>query len=139
MAKKQDTEVLAAEQAEVDAKAAWQAAQAAAKQAEETYYAACRASREARIKADAALPQCRMVSVKWRTDRVEDAGRVVVLKKTPGGTLVVRRVGDATGDYRFKWNKYTGRWTQAGRVGWTNDTRELRDVPAEYMTQEATA
>ena len=139
MAIKKPAAVVAAEAAEAEKKAAWDAAAAAAKQAEQDYYAACRASREARIAADADLPQCKMVDVRWRTDKAEEAGRVVILRKTPGGLLVVRRVGDAEGDFRFKWNKHRGIWQQAEKGSYAFKTRELRDVPDQYMPQEATA
>ena len=132
MTKKQNAEVLAAVKAENDARSAWDAAVLAEKQAAQAYCAARKAAREARVKADSALPQCSMVSVSWRSGNTQDAGRVVVLKITPSGTLVVRRVGDADGDYRFNFDKHTGRWTQAERTGYATSIRELRDVPAEF-------
>ncbi len=127
-------EVLAAENAEVAALAAWEAADAETKRAEQAYYASRLASQEERIKADETLPQCKMVSVGWAGNEKDD-GRVAILKMTPNGQLVVRRVGDRDGNYRFRLDKYTGRWLQAEKSGRFSVNRELRDVPAEYLPQ----
>lgn len=95
------------------------------------------AVRDAQTEADAALPQCRLVLVRWRSGTEEGDARVVILRRTPGGMLVVRHVGDPRGaEYRFKWAPYAGRYKQAERATYTSDTRELRDVPAEYMPCE---
>lgn len=92
------------------------------------------AVRQAQIEADAELPQCRMVSVRWRNGNIDYMGCVVILRHTPGGMLVVRKVGEPDGSaYKFKWAEYALRYRQAEKVGHISDTRELRDVPAEYM------
>ncbi len=127
-------EVETAENAEAVALAAWEAADAETKRAEQAYYASRLTSQEARIKADETLPQCKMVSVGW-TGNEKDDGRVAILKMTPKGQLVVRRVGDRDGNYRFRLDKYTGSWIQAERFGNFSVKRELRDVPAEYLPQ----
>lgn len=90
---------------------------------------------EARVAADDLLPQCRMVSVRWRSGTDEDAGRVVILKKTPGGQLVTRRVGEAPGsECRFKWAPHSAKFVQAEKSPFFgSNTRELRDVPAEFL------
>ena len=70
--------------------------------------------RDAMIAADVDLPQCRMVSVPWRSGTEVDTGHVVILKKTPSGTLVARRVGDEGGaEYRFKWAEHRAKFVQA--------------------------
>ena len=127
-------EVETAENAEAAALAVWRAAAAETKQAEQAYYASQLASQEARIKADETLQQCKMVSVGW-TGNEKDDGRVAILKMTPKGQLVVRRVGVRDGNYRFRLDKYTGRWIQAERYIRFSANRELRDVPAEYLPQ----
>ena len=115
-----DTEVIAAEDA--------------LKRLEAEHGEAHAAVRKARIEADASLPQCGMVRVRWRSGNEVDAGRVVILRRTPGGMLVVRLVGEPTGgEYKFKWAEYAGKFRQAEKGSYSSDTRELRDVPAEYL------
>lgn len=94
------------------------------------------AAHKAREEADADLPQCRLMRVRWRSGyKTEDAGPVVILRKTPGGTLVVRCVGAASGStYKFKWSEPAGAYVQTEKMGsFTSDRRELRDVPEEYL------
>lgn len=120
----------------VAAKAAELAATKEAVQRLEREHSECVvALRQTQTDADAALPQCDMVSVRWRSDKEEPAGRMVILRKTPGGTLVTRRVGDASAyEYRFKWSAHRGKYVQAEKQGsWVSDSRELRSVPAEYV------
>ncbi len=105
------------------------------KRLEAEHGAAYAAVRQAQTEADAALPQCRMVRVRrWRSGNEEDAGRVVIVRRTPGGMLVVRHVGAPAGhEYKFKWSEHSHKFRKAERVGYTIDTSELRDVPAEYL------
>jgi hypothetical protein len=126
--------VIAAEEA-LSAKAAEvAAAKEALKRLEAEHGAAYVAVRQAQTEADAALPQCGLVRVKWRTSNEEGMGRAVILRRTPGGLLVVRRVGDAGGhEFKFKWAEYSGKYRQAEKGSYTDDTRELRNVPAEYL------
>lgn len=89
---------------------------------------------QAQTEADASLQQCRMVRVRWRSDTEEGGARVVILRRTPGGMLVVRKVGDANGyEYRFKWAEHARKYRQAEKGSFTSDTLEMRDVPAEYL------
>lgn len=133
-ANKKDAEVLAAEKAEEEALIAWKAAESEALVAKQNYYAACRASQEARIKVDETLPQCKMVIVGWMGNEKDD-GRAAILKMTPSGQLVVRRVGNHDENYRFRLDKYTGSWIQVARTSSFSDKRKLLDVPAEYTPQ----
>ena len=92
------------------------------------------AVRHAQTEADATLPQCRLVRIRWRSSNEEDMGRVVILRRTPGGMLVVRYVGEFDGsEHKFKWAEYAGKYRQAEKSSYTSHTRELRDVPAEYL------
>lgn len=110
------------------------AAKEALKRLEAEHSAAYAAVRHAQTEADAALPQCRLVRVRWRSGNQEDMGCVAILRRTPGGMLVVRRVGEPYGhEYKFKWAEYAGKYRQAEKGGYTDDTRELRDVPAEWL------
>lgn len=94
---------------------------------------ASRALREARLAADEALPQCVLVKRSLYSSRDEERGRVVVLRKTPGGQLVVRLAGEDGGEMRFKRSKYSGEWLEAVKSsGWSSDTWLLSDVPPEY-------
>lgn len=129
-------EAVAAAQLKVDSVAQELAAARADVERLEADVGAARAAlRDARVAADAERPQCRMVSVRWRSGTEDDAGRVVILKKTPGGTLVVRRVGDEGGpEYRFKWSAHSAKFVQAEKSPFFgSDTRELRDVPTEFL------
>ncbi len=91
--------------------------------------------RQALIDADAALPQCRMVSVAWRSGRAENDMSVVIVRKTAGGQLVVRRLGDPEAvEYRFNWEVGSeARFTQAEKREAYGSVRELRDVPAQFV------
>lgn len=101
----------------------------------EAEHAECsHAVRNAMIQADAGLPQCRLVYMPWRGGAERDGERLVILRRTPGGMLIARRVGDASGcEFRFKLSEHAGKYRQAEKGSWTSDTRELRDVPAEYL------
>lgn len=131
---KKPKSVLAAE-ALVDAKdAEIVAAQAALKQLEMERREAYLAVRAAQAEADAALPQCRMVRVRWRSGGEEELWRVVIVRKTPGGMLVVRRVGEPDGyEERFRWAAYAGNYRQQKPSSFASDHYELRDVPADFM------
>lgn len=133
--KKKPAAVAAAEEA-VAAKAAELAATKEAVRRLEREHSDCVAAlREAQTNADAALPQCDLVLVVWRGDKETPAGRMVILRRTPGGMLVTRRVGDAAAyEYRFKWSARRAKYVQFEKQGsWVNNRRELRSVPAEYV------
>ena len=113
------------------------ASKEALKRLETEHGAAYKAVRQAQADADANFPQCRLVLVRWRTSKQEDIGRVVILRRTPGGLLIVRYVGEPYGsEYRFKWSEHSRKFRQAERGGYTDDTRELRDVPVEYQPSD---
>ena len=105
----------------IDAKAALSAkaaevtaAKDALKRLEAEYGAAHMAVRQAQTDADASLPQCRLVRLRWRSDKDENVARVVILRRTPSGMLVVRYVGEPDGsEYKFKWAEYSQRFRQA--------------------------
>lgn len=93
------------------------------------------AVREAQLLVDASLPQCRLVQVHWRSGKEANAGRVVILRKTPGGMLVVRRVGDSFSgaEFKFKWLEHSGKYVDSRKQhAYLSDLLELRDVPEVY-------
>lgn len=93
---------------------------------------------KARVAADALLPQCRMVSMRWRNDAEENSANVVILRKTPGGTLVVRRVGVDGGESRFKWLAPNGEYVYAESSRfYGGSTLKLRDVPPQFIPSAA--
>lgn len=108
------------------------------KRLEEEYAQAAVAVYQAQVKADAALPQCRLVRLRYREEE-SDGVRVVILRRTPSGMLVVRPVGQVDGQGRkFKWSpKHGGNggtYTQAERQSsFWSDRTELRDVPVAYL------
>jgi hypothetical protein len=110
------------------------AAKEALKQLETELGAAYAAVRQAQTDADSSQPQCRLVRVKRYGGTTEDISRAVILRRTPGGMLVVRLVGQPDGkEYKFKWSQHRALYSQAEKGSWYSDTRELRDVPAEYL------
>jgi hypothetical protein len=109
------------------------AAKETLKRLEAEHAAAYAAVRQAQTDADASLPQCDMVRVRRYGGKEEDCGRFVILRRTPGGLLVVRRVGEQGGESKFKLYQHRGLYVQAEKVRWASDTRELRNVPAEYL------
>lgn len=109
------------------------AAKETLKRLEAEHAAAYAAVRQAQTDADASLPQCDMVRVRRYGGKEEDCGRFVILRRTPGGLLVVRRVGEQGGESKFKLSQHRGLYVQAEKVSWASDTCELRNVPAEYL------
>ena len=87
---------------------------------------------EARIKADSKLPQCAMVRG-FALGRTGE--RVVILRLTPGGLLVVRRVGASRElELKFKWDEYALNYTQAESKMFSGGAyRKLENVPIEYI------
>jgi hypothetical protein len=115
-------------------KAEFEAAKETMNRLEKEWFAALAAVRQAQTDADATLPQCRMVRVRRYCSKEEDCGAFVVVRRTPGGLLVVRRVGDTSGyESKFKLSRHRGLYVQAEKASLSSDTRELRDVPAEYL------
>jgi hypothetical protein len=94
------------------------------------------AVRAAQENHDATLPQCRVICVKWRSSKEEERGRAVIVRQTPKGMLVVRWVGESTGDARYKWDGRKFVLARARSTSWLNDSMELRDVPPEYMPKD---
>jgi hypothetical protein len=87
-------------------------------------------ARKAQEEDDSKLPQCNMVSVGWRTAKETPAGRVVIVRKTPTGFLIVRRVGEVDSDFKFKFEN--GDYVSAGR-SYFSDRTMLRNIPAEFQ------
>ena len=60
---------------------------------------------------------------------------VVILRLTPGGLLVVRRVGaNSELTLKFKWDEYALNYTQAeSKLFSGSGYRKLENVPIEYM------
>ena len=87
---------------------------------------------QARIKTDSVLPQCSMTRGFGREKTDE---RVVILRLTPGGLLVVRRVGaNSELTLKFKWDEYALNYTQAESKMFSGGAyRKLENVPIEYI------
>lgn len=84
----------------------------------------------AKVAADAALPRCRIASL-----RTNSSAEACIVRKTPGGMLVVRKPGEDA-EEQYKWNKYFGgRFEQAKRYDKWATPLVLTDVPAEFMPQ----
>ena len=87
---------------------------------------------EARIKTDSKLPQCNMVRGFGREKTYDP---VVIVRLTPGGLLVVRRVGESRElELKFKWDEYALNYTQAESNLFSGGAyRKLENVPIEFM------
>ena len=89
---------------------------------------------------DAKRPCCRLVTLSRHSQGEErNSENHVILRKTPTGILVTRPAGqDGAKESRFKFAPYLGRYVPAERTGYYSAyTRELRDVPSEYMPASA--
>ena len=128
-----------------DAMAALAAAEAKVKEAD----AACalarievshayEALRIARIAADSNLPKCTIVT-KGRLSKTQSASEGVILRKTPTGLLVVRRVGAKDDSAsRFAWSEFRRAYMEKKPRGsgmYHGSFEVLADVPAEFMPQ----
>lgn len=126
--------VIDAENAASAKRAEFDAAKEAMNRLEREWFQAQAAVQTAQTEADASLTQCRMVCSRWRSGKEEDVARVVIVRRTPSGMLVVRRVGMLDGnEYKFKWDKYLSEFRQSEKAVYTYDIRKLRDVPAEFL------
>jgi len=95
------------------------------------------AVRKAQEEVDSDLPQCRMVSIQWRSGKEQDAGSVVIVRSTPSGMIITRQFGNTSGhEYKFKWSPYTSQFRQAENGASFGNTRALRDVPDAYLPAE---
>lgn len=132
---KKQTPVAAAEDAVSTRAAELIAAKSEVERLNREHGEALEALRKARGDADASLPQCRLVRIHWRGEKPTDSGMLVILRKTPTGMIVARRVGEPAGsEYRFKWAAHGRCFRDAAKHGsWMSSSLELRDVPAEYM------
>lgn len=138
---KKNPAVAAAEQAKEAVAKELEEARALVRRLESDHGVAIRAVREAQEMADADLPQCRIAQMRSGVEKNQEEARhrVVIVRRTPTGMLVVRSVGDTSGyEYKFKWS---GRaYVQAEKArGFSFYYNELRDVPAEYMPATATS
>ncbi len=125
--------VLAAEAAVAAKSAELEDAESAVKRIRAELGAAHAALMDARIEADSALTQCRLVVIPWRGSDPPKSRPVVIVRRTPGGMLVTREIGD-TQERRFKFNPHRCVYVQAAEYHcYSRETRELRDVPAEVM------
>jgi hypothetical protein len=77
-----------------------------------------------------------MVRAPWKTGKDKDMGMVVIVRRTPSGLLVVRKVGETSrGEYRFKWSRYNFQYYQEEKGSSFGDLRKLVDVPSAYMPE----
>lgn len=91
---------------------------------------------EAQKAIDDRMPQCRMVSIQWRTGKLCGPGLfMVILRKTPGGMLIVRERGNEEAQqYKFKWWPHSRVYREFGKANSSmSNARELRDVPKEFL------
>ena len=133
--------VIAAEAAYEAKKAEMQAAELAAKNLALEVSQAYAAIQAAQTLIDADLPQCVGVAISQYSKNEEDRGRFVIVRKTPGGLLVVRKVGDHSGnESKYKWSKGGGKFCLNKARGnfYLSKSLELRDVPPEFLPVEAT-
>jgi hypothetical protein len=126
-------------QAVIDAEKAFDTLEEMIKVAKETVTeleskrsAAYEARQAAREGADSVFPQCRLVEVN-RSGEESGGRKMVIVRRTPTGILVVRGLGDEY-ESRFKQNS-DGVYVSAKRNPfYSYNWVELRDVPQEYLT-----
>jgi hypothetical protein len=122
--------------AALDAKAAeLQSARELVERLKAEHEAASQALRQACAEEDSLLPQCRLFRIRWHSGKAADEGRsMVIVRRTPGGMLVVRYAGQPRGEeQRFKWSKHAQYFMQVEKRGFTGDYAVLRDIPPEYI------
>lgn len=91
---------------------------------------------KAQLAIDDEMPQCRMVSVSWRTGKPCNEGVVmVIMRKTAGGMLVVRERGnDGAQQHKFKFAPHSGLYREHGKANsGSYYTRQLHDVPKDFL------
>ena len=121
--------VSAAEQLVADKGAELVDARALVRRLEHELVAAHAAVYEAQMVADAKLPRCKVVAV--TRGKAGSGTEYVILRKTPGGRLTVRRPGHAGDGMVFKWQ--FGRFVEVRSSSSFGVHFELRDVPPEFM------
>jgi hypothetical protein len=89
------------------------------------------AARKAQEDDDSKLPQCDIVSVEWRSRKETPAGRAVIMRKTPTGFLIVRRVGEV--DYDFKFKCENGNYVKVEKRSYGYSSTELHNIPVEFL------
>lgn len=122
--------VLASNKLKTEKQQELDAAEALVKKLRDEVRVATIAARQAQIDDDANLPQCNMVSVQYRSGAETECGRMVIMRKTPAGTLIVRRVGET--EYDFKFVIKNGKYVQKDTILYSS-TNELRNVPADFL------
>lgn len=132
---KKTADTLAAEKALEAKKQEITAAEAALKVLRSQLDDAHKAVSAARLAGDDCLPKATIVSIGWRSSTVIPVGVGVIDRVTPGGMLIVRRIGTDI-EYRFTWNGRVFR-VKPPRGSWTYDSVELRDVPPEFIPIDA--
>ena len=132
--KKKPSAVALAQSFQAAKEAELREARAVVKTLEGELGAAISATHKAQEDEDAHLPQCKIVTV-MSGGRESVFGPVVILRKTPGGMLVVRRVGEpGAKTFKFTFAGHSGKFVQAEkRSPYAYAHRELRGVPAAYM------
>lgn len=90
---------------------------------------------QAQHDADSSRDQCMVVRVQrgWGAHKEDEMFRAVILRKTPGGMMVVRKAGRTDGsEYKFKWCPHRSVYTEVEKYA-SILTNELREVPAAYL------
>lgn len=120
-----------------DKQAALHEAEAAAATARQALDDAFDAVAEVQKAIDDRMPQCQMVSIQWRTGKPCNEGqRMVILRKTPGGMLIVRERGkEDAQEYKFKWWSFSGIYREFGKTNSSmTNVRQLSSVPKEFLS-----
>jgi len=93
--------------------------------------------RQAQHDADFSRDQCMVVRVQrgWGAHKEDEMFRAVILRKTPGGMMVVREAGRTDGsEYKFKWCPHRSVYMEVEKGKYASIlTNELREVPAAYL------
>ena len=125
--------VIEAEKARDEKLAEMKAAKQVVERLSSEYLAAINAVTAAQVEADSSLPQCELWSIS-RGGITVIASKQVIVRQTPTGILVLRRVGEsaeATTQYEF--SKFSGVFRPKKRISYLSVTYELRNVPAQFI------
>ena len=132
---KKPKSLIEAEKARDEKQAEMKAAEQVAGQLKVEYLAALNAVTAAQVDADSSLPQCELWSVSRHTGSASLSSKLVIVRQTPTGILIVRRVGEQSGATKqYEFSKYCEVFRPKKQSDYYSSASfELRNVPAQFI------